>query len=273
MREVVIISPEKIFIPEDIKEFIKETPVIEDFPEIDLKITRFSGKKRESKEGSEARIDKIPGSEADRDQRIRRRDGRYIEDKTEVEAFSSEFTPGFRLNWPSRFKSDSPEDYKLNLSLNLGKTKDKFDESEKGDSKKDISLKKNFYSDFLDISSSQTTSSSGRHATRPRVQKAKASFRVVGYDITPWAEEAVNKIQRNWIIEAQVMRAKGLVGISVIIEKNGELSSIRMLNSSDVQALDEAALRAIRLSSPFPQLPDDFPSKNLEAYFEFHYND
>jgi hypothetical protein len=32
-------------------------------------------------------------------------------------------------------------------------------------------------------------------------------------------------------------------------------------------------LNALRLSSPLPALPDDFPAKNLEARFMFSYSE
>ena len=61
--------------------------------------------------------------------------------------------------------------------------------------------------------------------------------------------------------------------IFVIIEKSGELLSVEITKSSEIQLLDQTALSALHMSSPFPKLPDDFPNKNLEAYFVFSYDD
>jgi len=84
----------------------------------------------------------------------------------------------------------------------------------------------------------------------------------------------VNRIQSNWAIPVQqVALTSDVVGISVIVERNGGLSSVQILNSSRDQSLDQAALEAVKKSSPFPELPADFPYKNLEALFVFQYHD
>jgi TonB family protein len=59
----------------------------------------------------------------------------------------------------------------------------------------------------------------------------------------------------------------------VVIRKTGELDSIEILEGTTVEALDRAALDAIRAALPFPALPEDFPGDLLEIIFEFVYND
>jgi len=116
--------------------------------------------------------------------------------------------------------------------------------------------------------------SSGRTGSGRAGRQARATFKVQDYDITPWAERVVNRIQSNWAIPVQqVALTSDVVGISVIVERNGGLSSVQILNSSRDQSLDQAALEAVKKSSPFPELPADFPYKNLEALFVFQYHD
>jgi TonB family protein len=84
----------------------------------------------------------------------------------------------------------------------------------------------------------------------------------------------VNKIQINWIIPpSQSQHLKGTVSFLVVLNKMGEISSMEVVESTDVSALDLLALNAINSSLPFPPLPDDFPAKSLEAFLVFQYND
>ena len=63
------------------------------------------------------------------------------------------------------------------------------------------------------------------------------------------------------------------ISMIVVIKKTGELDSIEILEGTSVEALDRAALDALRASLPFPALPADFPGDLLEITFEFVYND
>ncbi|MBN1225162.1 MAG: TonB C-terminal domain-containing protein [Candidatus Aminicenantes bacterium] len=93
-----------------------------------------------------------------------------------------------------------------------------------------------------------------------------------GYDLTPWAEGVVARIQRNWDIPSiQGEYEKRSVEITVVIDKSGEILSLRIRNSSSKPYLDTAALNAIKMSTPFPALPGDFPLDRLEADFLFQY--
>jgi len=93
------------------------------------------------------------------------------------------------------------------------------------------------------------------------------------YDITPWAQAAVDLVQKHWAVSQLKDLGTGLsVRITVIIEKSGELSSLAVLSSSDIPLFDQAALHAIEQSIPLPRLPDDFPDEKLELLlvFELH---
>lgn len=116
--------------------------------------------------------------------------------------------------------------------------------------------------------------SSGGYGRSRAVPRGKASLRVKNYNISPWANEVVNRIQKSWLLPAgQAVNPKGEVAISVVVERNGEVTSLEVVMSSGLTPLDEAALEAIKVNSPFPPLPPDFPEKNLEALFLFQYGD
>jgi protein TonB len=102
----------------------------------------------------------------------------------------------------------------------------------------------------------------------------KAVFNINQIDISPWARDVVRKIQRNWTIPAsQENDGRNAVEITVSIGKNGDLLDISIRNSSAHPTLDKAALNAVRMSAPFPELPEDFPNDSVEAHFLFRYNE
>ena len=97
-------------------------------------------------------------------------------------------------------------------------------------------------------------------------------FNVKNYNLGPWAKQALSRIQENWSIPSISKQNTGdPVEIIVLIEKDGTISSMQIKKSSTVETLDQAALHALRLSSPLPHLPKDFPLENLTASLKFNY--
>jgi TonB family protein len=268
MRDVIIASPGKLFIPENAGRFREATSESEPGREPGLRRTEA-----EPRIESKAAADNL-SSEAGPGQRLEGTSGREIKDETSGKALPAEQLSGFRLDLSSRSNQGAPPAFDLDLFLTSRKIKNISEKKERGSGKKETDLRKYLYSGSSNIFPSQIAGTSVRGRSGSAVQRASASFPYQGYDITPWATKVVNKILLNWAIPgAQQTEARGTVGISTVIEKSGEVSSIKFVNSSLDQILDEAALRAVRMSSPFPGLPDDFPKKNIEVYFEFHYND
>ena len=100
-----------------------------------------------------------------------------------------------------------------------------------------------------------------------------AVFNSHGYDITPWAKRVVYRIKKNWNIPASVnFGQNGIVNIYTVIQKQGNLAYLIVKKSSNVQSFDRAAFAAIKISAPFPQLPDDFPYNHIEGMIIFKYN-
>jgi TonB family protein len=105
-------------------------------------------------------------------------------------------------------------------------------------------------------------------------QRVGMSIALKGYDLLPWATSVIDKIQLNWVLPAvPEVPDKARISMIVVIKKTGELDSIEILEGTSVEALDQAALEALRSSLPFPALPADFPGDLLEITFEFLYND
>jgi len=268
VREAFLVSPERFRVPENIGDFIR---------------------------GAQDKGEERSGKEGDRDAGLQERTGASGEARapgpvspggsggegpgehhllTEEEAFYSGLASRFSLGGPVKSESALPPEYVQDFSLDFGKTQEILNEMERARLDKSIKALKHPSSGFFNIGFSKEGSSFSSYGAGGAAQRAKASFKVEDYDLSPWAEQVVNKILASWIIPyPQEMKIKGVVGISAIIDKDGEITSARVVSSSLVVLLDEAALKALKDGSPFPSLPGDFPGESIEAYFEFHYGD
>jgi len=114
---------------------------------------------------------------------------------------------------------------------------------------------------------------SGGDGTTSHALGGSAFFDSRGYDITPWAKRVVYRIKTNWIFPSvSGFGLKGVVGIYVLIERDGSLGAVYIRRASGIRPFDQAAFNAIELSAPLPPLPDDFPREDLPAYLLFYYN-
>jgi TonB family protein len=269
VREVALISPEQLLIPENLEALIKgfrKEELIRD----DRFLRRPSGDKRAIDEMGIGRSD----AKSSINPEMYSIKGEEISASKDKDTFLSDLASIFKLRGSFKPESDLPADYVLDFSLDFGKTLKLLSEAERVSLERNIQQLKFPRSGFFNIGFSKSQTGVKNYGVGGATQEARASFRVEDYDISPWAEQVVSTILVNWIIPyPQELGVKGVVGISVVIEKNGELSSARVVNSSLVLLLDEAALKALRESAPFPALPDEFPRVSIEAYFEFHYGD
>lgn len=176
-----------------------------------------------------------------------------------------EFAEGFKL-------TISPED-SSGFSLNIAPSKDISPEPEDHLTENELDLLRYLSSAMSTqrpLGRSPSTETYGARITSP----GKASFNINQIDISPWARDVVEKIQKNWAIPTfQDDDGKNVVEITVSIGKNGDLLNVGIRNSSAHPTLDQAALNAVRMSAPFPKLPDNFPNDNLETHFLFQYNE
>ena len=115
---------------------------------------------------------------------------------------------------------------------------------------------------------------SGGAGTGSGGQRASATFQSPGYNISPWAEKVIDLVQLNWKIpDVRNILERSEVRISVTIEKNGIFSAFEIAGGVNLEVFNAAAANALRSSSPFPPLPEDFPASNLNALFVFTYHD
>jgi TonB family protein len=101
------------------------------------------------------------------------------------------------------------------------------------------------------------------------------SFDTKGFDWGDYARQLYLIIKKNWydrIPIAAYYGQKGKVFIRFVIEKDGTISDLAVIRSSDTPPFDRAAENAIRASNPLPPLPSKFPKEREGVTFGFYYN-
>jgi TonB family protein len=105
-------------------------------------------------------------------------------------------------------------------------------------------------------------------------QQASISIPLKGYNLAPWAQKVLELIVANWTLPpVGSLPERSRVKVLLMISKDGRVSSLELVEGAAFDELDQAAVRAIRASLPFPALPADFPGDFLEASIEFTYHD
>lgn len=119
-----------------------------------------------------------------------------------------------------------------------------------------------------------------QYAKRPRVsrQNSAATMR----DISAWyRDEWRKKVERignlNYPDEARRQQIYGSLRMLVVIDRNGTLKELRVLESSGQPVLDDAAMRIVRLAAPFApfsgDLADNFDQVEIIRTWRFERGD
>lgn len=101
------------------------------------------------------------------------------------------------------------------------------------------------------------------------------SFESQWYDWGPYAAQMVARIRLHWynnMPEIIRMGMRGVVVIRFTIQRNGQITDVTILQSSDIPPYDFAAKKAIELASPLAPLPADFPQATERVTAAFYYN-
>lgn len=75
----------------------------------------------------------------------------------------------------------------------------------------------------------------------------------------------------NYPTEAQKNRWGGRLSVIFTIEGDGRVSSVKLLKSSGYEILDEYAIKAIWIASPFNPIPESIGTKRLKITANFQY--
>jgi TonB family protein len=94
-----------------------------------------------------------------------------------------------------------------------------------------------------------------------------------GADFTVWVNRFKNEVYRNWIVpEAALFGYRGHVDFEFTVERDGTISSLRMLKPSGTTSLDRAARNALTSSRLLP-LPEDYGPPRITMQVTFVYNE
>jgi TonB family protein len=95
-----------------------------------------------------------------------------------------------------------------------------------------------------------------------------------GADFTAWMNHFKNEVYRNWIVPQGALMgvSRGHVDFEFTIQRDGSLSTLRMLKSSGTSALDRAAANALTGARALP-LPSDFRPSSVTMQVSFYYGE
>ncbi|MGA8223038.1 MAG: TonB family protein [Candidatus Acidiferrales bacterium] len=98
-----------------------------------------------------------------------------------------------------------------------------------------------------------------------------------GVDFNSYMNRLLATMKRNWYAvmpESAMMGKKGIVLIGFHIQQDGKLQATdpTLEHTSGSKEFDEAAMKAVRTSTPFEPLPDAFHGPNIELRLIFMYN-
>jgi protein TonB len=98
---------------------------------------------------------------------------------------------------------------------------------------------------------------SQQYAKRPKRKFVSASTKEYAWAqyLRGWVDRVERVGNLNYPDEARRRRIGGLVVISVAVRRDGSVESTRIIQSSHVPMLDNAALRIVELAEPFAALP------------------
>lgn len=88
-----------------------------------------------------------------------------------------------------------------------------------------------------------------------------------------WYQSIVTNILRsNWATSVADEKSHNIkVFVSFVILRNGSIAEIKIIEPSGIFILDQAVMRAVINSNPFPPLPAEFRRSKLYAQYEFVY--
>jgi TonB family protein len=96
----------------------------------------------------------------------------------------------------------------------------------------------------------------------------------LGADFGPYMTRITQIVRQNWynLMPYPPILKQGKLSIEFVILKDGKTTGMVVHTSSGDVALDRAAWRSIKESTPFPALPAEFPGKLLGLRFYYFYN-
>jgi len=107
----------------------------------------------------------------------------------------------------------------------------------------------------------------------PEETEAGVSFEADRRVSASYLDRLKTKIFLAWDYPEEAIRKgqQGIVRIMFVLDKNGDLSAIKVMGGSGSRSLDAASLDAVKQASPFGPLPKDISDKPLKITGTFCY--
>ena len=87
-------------------------------------------------------------------------------------------------------------------------------------------------------------------------------------DLGPYFAEIRRRVRRNWKPSVPINNRHTVLAFS--IQRNGQITGLRVIQSSGSDKIDRESLEAVQKSGPFSALPANFPDEQLKVQFKFN---
>jgi TonB family protein len=101
------------------------------------------------------------------------------------------------------------------------------------------------------------------------------SFNTYNWDFAPYLLSMKRRIRSNMHLPyafTHLGAISGKIMVHFTVQPSGEVSALQILNSDAHYSLEQSSVNAIRNSSAFLPLPDDFPEDRLEVTAQFSFS-
>ena len=102
---------------------------------------------------------------------------------------------------------------------------------------------------------------------------AAIQFDTKGVEFGPWLRRFIAQVRHNWFIPQAAMTFHGHCVLTFNIHKDGSISDVQVLQPSDIDGFNKAAVGAITGSNPTEPLPPEYPSDKAFFTVTFYYNE
>nr|MDJ0648587.1 energy transducer TonB [Xenococcaceae cyanobacterium MO_188.B19] len=115
---------------------------------------------------------------------------------------------------------------------------------------------------------------SGSSFFNPKVNASQQALNSRGLDarqnidLGPYFAEIRRRVRRNW--KPSQPRKERHTILVFSIQRNGQITGLRIVQSSGSPINDQESLEAVQKSAPFRALPANFPRQELKVQFNFN---
>lgn len=104
-------------------------------------------------------------------------------------------------------------------------------------------------------------------------QSADIQFDSMGVYFGSWLLRFKHQVERNWLVPRIPLtnRREDRVVIRFVVQRNGYITDLEVLQPASLSALTNAAVNSLRLSNPTAPLPPEYPRDQMDITVTYHY--